>query len=332
MHLDATMVRRRLGLGDNYGAWLEELEATGPTLPPTTLPRTADTPSLLERLGVAGPDAVELTGAWPSPEWTPEAWWLLERCHHDIVRDLGGTSPLAPWPPLPRSLGALGRLFYAYVLLAAVPDIRRWHQQRDIPDGVSWATLADLGRHLAIHRRIRHEGGLGSPAWLRLHFRGALYQLGRLQFCRSRIPYEPDTLERLGARFRHGDPALDLHIPEEGPLTPGACDSSLRWARGFFPRHFPDERYQLVICTSWLLDEQLGAYLRPASNIIRFQRRFRLVPGSGGDGDDHILRFVFHREAPALEELPQTTSLERAFVGHLRAGRHWKVRSGWLDL
>jgi hypothetical protein len=330
--LDTATVRRRLDLGDDYRTWLEELAAAGPP-PLVPLPGATEIPSLLERLGIAGADAAELTGAWPSPDRTPEVWWLLERCRHCIIRDLGGTSPLGSWPPIPQSLGVLGRLFYAYVFLAAVPDIRRWHQQRDIPDGVSWATLADLGRHLAIHRRIRGHGGLESPSWLRPHFRGALYQLGRLQFCRSQVPYEPATLERLGARFRHGAPALDLHIPEEGPLTPVACDQSLRWARSFFPRHFPAERYEVPICTSWLLDDQLAAYLKPDSNILRFQRRFRLLPGSVDDGDDDdILRFVFRREAPDLDELPQATSLERAVVGHLRAGHHWKVRTGWLDL
>jgi GNAT-like C-terminal domain/N-acyltransferase N-terminal domain len=330
--LDTATVRRRLGLGDDHRAWLQELAAAGPPTPPPTLPRASDVPSLLERLGIAGSDAAELTGAWPSPERTPEVWWLLERCHRCIVRDLGGTSPLDQWPPLPRSLGALGRFFYAYVLLAAIPDTRRWHRQRDIPDDVSWATLADLGRHLAIRRRIHGEGGLDTPTWLRSHFRGALYQLGRLQFCRSQIPYQPATLERLGVRFRHGDPALELHIPEAGPLTPDACDHSLRWARDFFARHFPAERYQVAICTSWLLDDQLAAYLGPEANIVRFQRRFRLLPGSVGDGDDDVLMFVFRRAAPALHELPQRTSLERAIVGHLRAGYHWRIRAGWLDL
>jgi hypothetical protein len=57
--LDAATVRRRLGLGDDHRAWLEELEAGGPAAPPPTLPGAAEIPSLLERLGVAGPDAVE---------------------------------------------------------------------------------------------------------------------------------------------------------------------------------------------------------------------------------------------------------------------------------
>jgi len=330
--LDAAAVRRRLGLGEDHRAWLEELAAAGPPAPPTSLPRPADVAPLLERLGIAGPDAAELTGALPSPDRTPEVWWLLERCHRRLVHDLGGTSPPDPWPPLPESLGAPGRLFYVYVLLAAVPDVRRWHRRRGIPDEVSWATLADLGRHMAIHRRTHGEGGLDPPTWLWSHFSGALYQLGRLQFCRSRVPWEPAVLERLGVGFRHGDPALDLHIPEAGPLTPEACDRSLRRAGDFFPRHFPAERYRVAICTSWLLDDQLAAYLGPESNIVRFQRRFTLLPGSVADGDANILMFVFRRAAPALNELPQRTSLERAVVRHLRAGRHWRIRAGWLDL
>jgi GNAT domain-containint protein/N-acyltransferase family protein len=330
--LEAAAVRRRLGLGEDHRAFLEELAAAGPPAAPATLPGAAELPPLLCRLGVADQDTAELTRALPSPDRTPEVWWLLERCHRRVVADLGGISPVPRWPPLPRHLGALGRLFYAYVFLAAVPDVRGWHRRRGIPDDVSWATLADLGRHLAVVRRLHGEPGADPPMWLRNHFRGALYQLGRLQFCRARVWYEQAALDRLGVGFRHADPALELHIPEEGPLAPDACDDALRRARGFFPRYFPDERYQVVICTSWLLDDQLGAYLRPESNIMRFQRRFRVLPGGDTDGDEDILRFVFRRAAPALHELPRRTSLERAVVEHLRAGRHWKVRAGWLEL
>jgi hypothetical protein len=86
------------------------------------------------------------------------------------------------------------------------------------------------------------------------------------------------------------------------------------------------------ITDEYVDDDQLATYLGPESNIMRFQRRFRLLPGSVGDSDDDILRFVFRRPAPALHELPQRTSLERAVVGHLRAGHHWKIPTGWLDL
>ena len=44
-----------------------------------------------------------------------------------------------------------------------------------------------------------------------------------------------------------------------------------------------------------------------------------------------MLGFVFGRADPVdLEDLPQRTSLERAFVQHLRAGGTWYARTGWF--
>ncbi|MFD6563820.1 acyltransferase domain-containing protein [Micromonospora profundi] len=42
--------------------------------------------------------------------------------------------------------------------LALVDVVRGYHLDHGVPDAVSWGTLADLGRNLAIDRRIRGEG------------------------------------------------------------------------------------------------------------------------------------------------------------------------------
>jgi len=63
--MDAATVGRRLGLGADDRAWLEDLAATAPTAPPATLPAAADVAAPLERLGVAEADAADLAGAWP---------------------------------------------------------------------------------------------------------------------------------------------------------------------------------------------------------------------------------------------------------------------------
>ncbi len=40
-----------------------------------------------------------------------------------------------------------------------------------------------------------------------------------------------------------------------------------------------------------------------------------------------------HLPAPdSLDELTRHTTLERAVVQHLRGGRHWQTRTGWLAL
>jgi len=289
------------------------------------LPERTYLPAIFERLAIDERDQVELLAAWPSPETDPANWRALERAYATLVNDLGGVELLElPGPATDRT--PLGRYFFVYVYLAALADVRRFHTQRRIPDDISWATLADLGRNLKRDRLLLGDGGLRTSGWLTLHFRGSIYELGRLQFTRTNV-----RAAHVADAFHEGEPALGIHIPESGPLTPDACDDSLAQARPFFARHFPETPTRFALCTSWLLDPQLADYLSPDSNIVRFGRRFTLV-GDGYDGDADVLRFVFHRIAPRIDDLPQRTTLERAIVAHLRAGKHWHDRTGWVEL
>jgi GNAT-like C-terminal domain len=173
--------------------------------------------------------------------------------------------------------------------------------------------------------------------------RAEIFDLGRLQFGLYRLGlsddsppwYEADEAARRGPGFGTGDSCVAVHIPEGGPLEPEACDESFELARGFFAEFFSvfDQPRVLATCWSWLLDDQLAEWLPPDSNIVRFQRRFELVPRfSGGDGA--MFDFIFRRPHALqhLDSLPQRTLLERAAVAHVRAGGRWRARSGWLDL
>ncbi|GGO12751.1 hypothetical protein GCM10010116_25620 [Microbispora rosea subsp. aerata] len=288
-------------------------------LPSAPLPDKADAPAILDRLGVRPDDAAEIMAGWPDPDsplWTPELRWLLDRTIALVRADLGGYNWLPPGPELPRDRGLAWRHLYAYAYLAMVDVVRGYHRDHGVSDDVSWTTLADLGRNLAIDRRMRGEGWPVMQAWLTLHARGGLYELGRLQ-------------------YQRGDGTLGLHIPEAGPLTPEAIDASLDEARAFFPRHFPDERYTTFSCGSWLLDPQLLEYLPEDSNIARFQRRFELEPyeePEGIDADVEVLRFVFRTLTTPLDQLPRRTVLQRAIIDHLKAGRHWRWCRGHFPI
>src|SRR3954467_9589912 len=201
-------------------------------------------------------------------------------------RDLAGGAPLAPRPrPLvprgahggrrlapagagarPLARPARARLLYVYTYLAHVEAALAYNRLRGIDDAVTWATLADVGRNLAIDRRMDGQGWPIMAQWLTLHVRGAIFELGRLQYQRSRVVDPVARLLDLPPETR----TLALHIQESGPLTPEACDASLAEARAFFDRHFPDEAHELVTCGSWLLDPQLAEYLPADSNMVRF--------------------------------------------------------------
>lgn len=345
---DVEALRRLLHEGGQTRAWLADLERqerVGALDLDVALPAAEDLPAVLLDLAVPHEDIDALVALRPSRQRSPAIWWLLERCVQALVGELGVISrPVGPewFPRLPERLGELSRYFYVFVFVAALPRARAYHRARGVPDEVSRLTLADLGRNMAVHRRRRGVGGLAEPYWLRLHFRGLLYQLGRLQFERARLGGRTGRgIATAGMPYTTGDPALAVHVPAcYGPLTPEVCNASFARARAFFARHFPDERYAVAICHSWLLDEQLAEYL-PEGNIVRFQRRFRHAYRPEPSPFPSILRFVFGLDdrpdgiAPTQEELgalPRRTALERAVVDHLKAGRCWRGGAGWVLL
>lgn len=297
------------------------------------VPGDDDLAAELVRLSVPH-DQIEDVLQWSAPLRDDLGYrWLLERLVGGVLDLLGPVSDRSPLPALPDALGPVGSYIYAFVFVAVAPRTREFHRARGVPAEVTDATLADLGRSFAVHRWGTGRLGLPSGAgrWLWLHLTGQLYDLGRLQFQRARLGRRTGAaVHAAGLVGGADDPTLSVHIPRfKGPLTPEACDRSFAEAPAFFAEHFADEPVATVVCRSWLLDRTLDRYLRPESNIVAFQRRFRPVYDEVSDTEP--LSFVFGRSGP-LDGLPQDTGLQRALVAHLRSGEHWHVSGGWLPL
>lgn len=332
--IDADDVQRRLRLPDQTAAWLRSL-ARPPDAAEPVLPDDAGAAELLDRLGVADPEAT--LAARPDRTANPELWWVLDRTYQEMVATMGDPAPATGffgWPPITSERDAVARHLYVWLFLATVPLVRQYHAEHGVPDDVSWESLRCLGSTMASARQLSGTSGLDGVWSPPLAFRGALYSLGRLTF--ERIAPVAD-----GADFpplAPGTCSIGVHIPGNAPLEPRMCDASFASARRFVAGHFPD-RPAAFICHSWLLDPQLAEYLPAESNLVRFQRRFTLGPNTFELSDNEILRFVFgrrnqHREVAedVLGELPQDTTLQRAYVTHLRSGRHWYARTGWAPL
>lgn len=130
-------------------------------------------------------------------------------------------------------------------------------------------TLYDIVRYTVIWTNLKGSLYLGELGWLKNHLSGTLFKLGRLQFNMGQAEHTIPARNIL-----KGDCVLEVHIPEEGPLDPEAVEDSFRAARRFFPKYFPDFRYDFFTCHSWLLDSTLREFLKPESNILRFQKLF----------------------------------------------------------
>lgn len=291
-------------------------------------------------LGVAPDDAADVLRTRPRPD-DAERWQRpateRDRFVAGMAHNGGGAVPPACGTDSDEE-----RLLPVHIILSVVGELRRCHQAFGIPAEVTDETVAALGPAMAAYREAHGEPGLdiGWFQWMR--FSGFLFQVGRLTVTPYKLCTTPEAgplfwldphdAKKRGPGFRKGDPALGLHIPSDTPLSPSACDESLARMRPTFGRRYPGEPLRVATCTSWLLDDRLAEYLPAESNIVSFQRRFELVPGVRPD-DGEIARFAFGRALPAdLDELPQDTTLRRAVVAHLRAGGHWGLRTGWLEI
>jgi GNAT-like C-terminal domain/N-acyltransferase N-terminal domain len=346
----AASVADRLGLrtGSPGRRYVEELGRVRlDTTPPGRLPPfdSAAAERLCARLGCTGEDIADVIETLPSPERAPAWWWCLERASARLIDAMGDVgAPRGRWPGFEGPEHSRERRCHVlHVALAVVPRTIAFLTGAGVTEQVAWASLHDVARHAAIHRRVHRLTGLEADWWVVLSLRGELVELGRLQFHRfvlGRGGESPPWYARAdaaahGEGFRIGDECIGVHIPEGGPLAPELVDASLETAGRFFATHFVSGKRRVATCRSWLLDPQLADYLPEGSNIVRFQRRFTLVPGAEkGDGD--VVGFVFRAAGDGglydLDALPQRTTLERAVVRHLRDGGHWECRTGWLDL
>ncbi|CAM3169093.1 Acyltransferase [Stackebrandtia soli] len=326
--IDVTRVRATLGLAPESAAWYDTWNAVD--VPgPAPIPTAKETRDILNRLGVDEIDIDAAVAARPDPRADPELWWLVERCYRQLVGDMGGTDMIV-WPRLGESTGHKGRFAYLYALLAALPTTLAFHASRGIGEDVTWATLANLGEKLRLNRARYGVPGLSVAFWFTLHFRGSLYQLGRLEYAIERVR-EDDGFPGLAP----GDLKLGVHIPGEGgPMSPQACAASLALVDDFFARHFPEHFAEpaTLTCSSWLLDPQLRTGLDTTSNIIALQDLFALTPPSpyaDANGRKDVLLFVFNRVGDVdPTELPRGSRLERMLADGLAAGTRWQVRSG----
>lgn len=323
--LDAHEVGRQLNLSPNLVSWLNM--PTRGLLDPE-LPNDANAIELFDKLEIPSRAWAEILSSRPDRVKHAPIYWLMRRAFTDVLHNMGTADGFEGWPAVPDDDDFRLRHVYIWALVASVPYVRRFHADRGIPDHTSWRALSTLGEAVEGSASMFGKSGILFSLWVApLAFRGVHYLLGRLSF------------DIGGAPVTTGEVVdLSIHVPAGDRLDPAACDRSLVDALRLMHDHFPERSVSKLKCRSWLLDPQLVEYLPATSNILSFQRRFELAAHATIDVADHeLLEYLFNFSHTGeigdtvLDNLPKTSRLQRAYVQHLRRGRHWHARSGWIE-
>lgn len=198
------------------------------------------------------------------------------------------------------------------------------YEKRGIPLSVLEDTAQDLVRWTITWSALKRELFLGELPWLKYHLSGKLFQLGRLQFA---MGYAHHAIP--AQHVEKGDPVIEIHIPQCGPLSDEDCEASITRAKEFFAAYFPEFEYKCFTCHSWLLDSTLKQFLKPDSNIIKFQDRFTFVME---DTTDAILRYVFQWDTTraTLDRFACTSGLAVSVREYVRSGGEFHETLGFF--
>lgn len=319
---------------DDSRAWFQLLETVSNEEADRVQVPDADTwRNWLTFVEVPDQDIEEVISTTPSPESDPELYRILQRGAAHLISFMGQIEYPTKFAALKDFNDPQYRYFYVQLLAACLPFTREYHRSIGIPEEITQATVADLGRNVRVHRKREGVGGLGVMWWLMLHFRGMIFQLGRLQFEFQHVGESiADSINAAGGDANKETHALSIHIPDfMGPMDHDACTESIASAIEFFSKYFPDWHVHYAVCNSWLLDPHLKTYLKPESNIIRFQNRYTIIEGDG-ESNDSVMQFVFGKHVRDMDTITPRSSLERGVIEHLRSGKNWRFTPGWFEL
>ncbi|QQO09118.1 acyltransferase domain-containing protein [Breznakiella homolactica] len=184
------------------------------------------------------------------------------------------------------------------------------YRERNIPEGIFFGTFMDLFFWHENYFSQTGKHGIAVSRWMPRHILLRIFRLGRLQFEPQALSLD---LEAEGMVFRTGDLVLNVHIPQGAPLVPEECEKSYREALLFFRGINP-----VFICNSWLLFPGLPELLPPESNILSFQKPYRIydVALDSRQGEERIFGTVL--DDP--RDYPEGTNLQRSAKAYLTAG------------
>lgn len=251
-------------------------------------------------------------------KYDEEFYQILEEIPVDEALRIEDTDPWSPY-------GKENLLQHLYF----VEHLSKKYAEKGIPESVLVDTMKDIVTWTNTWSDVRGELWLEETHWLRLHFNMKLFALGRLHFYMGIMWTDMPALG-----LAKGDGYVDVHIPACGPLSYEECVKSFQMANEFFAKYYPEFSYENFYCDSWLLDDSLKEYLKPESNILKFQSLFTPIRKRP---ENEILHCIFKKdttEENLADAVPTSSFAAKVKETVMNGGQFYAVmgiRSKHLD-
>lgn len=255
----------------------------------------------------------------------PAIWEQFEAWQQRLTLEAWPTAPsineiIHGWA---EELGKPEEALAMLLLLGGCRPLKALYESRGIPEEIYWNGLQDLRSKLLECWEVRGIYGTFVATWFEGMFRMTRFAVGRFQFELRTLDVDytlPD-----GRILPAGSPALGCHIPSHGAaLTDEVRLESYRKAYQFFQNQLV-QGLLVISCSSWLLYPEHQKFLPETSNILRFMGDFDLIGQTEEEGFSAGWRIFGGAWGKPYAELPEDTSLQRAYKQRLietnRTGR-----------
>ena len=179
--------------------------------------------------------------------------------------------------------------------------------------------MCDL-RYKAVEcKKVRGYWGSFVSGWFCGFFNMTRLALGRLQFEESAYGEQKVGYNKHGLNIKHGDKALDVHVPSGSRLPYEEVLASYKLAY----EYYPEFRYNglLPICAgSWLLHRCVFTTVKKGSNVDKFIGDYDMVSEWDTPDFPDCWRLFDMEYTGNPDDLPTDGSLRRGIVEYLKEG------------
>ncbi|HOA34270.1 MAG TPA: acyltransferase domain-containing protein [Clostridiales bacterium] len=194
--------------------------------------------------------------------------------------------------------------------------LRELYEENNLPYEIYYDTVSDLKWKLMECHHVEGVWGSFVANWFRRFYRLDRFALGRLQFEPSEIDFDYKKGDK---ELKKGDLVINIHIPSAGPLHKELCLDAYKRAAEFYKDRFNGKPIAFV-CYSWLLYPRHTEFLPENSNILKFMEDFDIVWSKEQPHFGDCWRIFGKAYNGDPDDLPQETSLQRAYASWLKKG------------
>ena len=217
---------------------------------------------------------------------------------------------------------------YLVVLILLSASSKAVYEKRGLSDEMWRQNMLDLKYYNDLCKIRKGEYGTYSFDWSGRFLAGSRFTFGKLQFemCPLGREYYND-----GLRLHPKDQVIFIHIPRTGErLLPQDVDDACAAASAFFKQRY-GVKDVVFACHSWLLYPANKTMLSPSSNLYSFMSRFDVIDVQEDTEYKEAWRLFDKDYDGDPDDLPQDTSLRRAYAQRIKEGKPLGVALGvWV--